>query len=152
MLDTLMKFGAYRVNYFESLTLENPNAFGFYIRAEIEKGQAYSHLAKQQLYIGLDLIHRTLGMNNLAGIYVDIDCLNNLMRPAYQQLKRDILSGYFHKILVLDEYALSGCPGAISDLTSLAVLVGELDLMIWQHSKLIETTVGITSIFSEKTT
>jgi hypothetical protein len=142
MLDSLMKFGAYRVNYFESLTQQNPNAFGFYIRAEIEKGQAYSHQAKQQLYIGLDLIQRLLGMNNLAGIYVDIDCLNNLMRPAYQQMKRDILTGYFHKILVLDEYTINGCPGAVSDLMSLADLVGELDLMIWQDSKLIETSVG----------
>ena len=65
MLDTLMKFGAYRVNYFEPLIQDNPEAFGFYIRAEIEEGQAYSHDAKHQLYAGLDLIQRILGMNNL---------------------------------------------------------------------------------------
>jgi hypothetical protein len=142
MLDSLMKFGAYRVNYFETLTQENPNAFGFYIRAEIEKGQVYSHQAKHQLYIGLDLIQRLLGMNNLAGIYVDIDCLNNLLRPAYQQMKRDILTGYFHKILVLDEFAINGCPGAVSDLNSLADLVGGLSLLVWQESNLLETPVG----------
>jgi hypothetical protein len=142
MLDSLMKFGAYRVNYFESLTQANPNAFGFYIRAEIEKGQAYSHQAKHQLYIGLDLIQRLLGMNNLAGIYVDIDCLNNLLRPAYQQIKRDILTGYFHKILVLDEFAINGCPGAVTELYELADLVGGLDLLIWKESNLIETTIG----------
>ncbi len=142
MLDSLMKFGAYRVSYFESLTRENPNAFGFYIRAEIEKGQAYSHQAKHQLYIGLDLIQRLLGMNNLAGIYVDIDCLNNLQSPAYQQMKRDILTGYFHKILVLDEFAINGCPGAVSDLKSLSDLVGGLELIIWQESNLLEMPVG----------
>jgi len=142
MLDSLMKFGAYRVNYFETLTQENPNAFGFYIRAEIERGQAYSHEAKYQLYIGLDLIHRLLGMNNLAGIYVDIDCPVNLERPAYQQMKRDILQGYFHRILVLDEFALGDCPGAAADLMDLGNQVGRMDLLVWQDSHLVETPVG----------
>jgi hypothetical protein len=141
MLDSLMKFGAYRVNYFETLTQQNPNAFGFYIRAEIEKGQAYSHKAKHQLYTGLDLIQRLLGMKNLAGIYVDIDCLKNLQRPAYQQMKRDIHTGYFHKILVLDEFAIMSCPGEVTDLTVLADQIGELDLLTWQDSNLVEISL-----------
>ena len=48
MLDTLMKFGAYRVNYFDTQKLKDPESFGFYIRAEIEEGQVYSHDAKHQ--------------------------------------------------------------------------------------------------------
>ena len=142
MLDTLMKFGAYRVNYFEPLIQENPKAFGFYIRAEIEEGQAYSHDAKHQLYAGLDLIQRILGMNNLVGIYMDVNCLTNLQRPAYQQMKKDIVAGYFHRILVLDATAINGCPGSEQDLNELSAIVGGLELIVWQGSKIIMTPVG----------
>jgi hypothetical protein len=142
MLDTLMKFGAYRVNYFESLIRENPEAFGFYIRAEIEEGQAYSHDAKHQLYAGLDLIQRVLGMNNLVGIYMDINCLMNLQRPAYQQMKKDIVAGYFRRILVLDTAAINGCPGSEQDLNELSTIVGGLEMIVWQGSEIIRTPVG----------
>jgi hypothetical protein len=141
MLDTLMKFGAYRVNYFEPLIPKNPDAFGFYVRAEIEEGQAYSHEAKHQLYTGLDLIQRVLGMNNLVGIYMDINCLKNLQRPAYQQMKKDIISGYFRRILVLDTVAIKGCPGSEKDLNELAYLVGGLDMLVWHRSKLVSMHV-----------
>jgi hypothetical protein len=137
MLDSLMKFGAYRVNYFEPSIQRNPEAFGFYIRAEIENGQSYSHEAKYQLYSGLDLIQRFLGMKNLIGIYLDIDCLKNLRRPAYLKLKQDIIAGCFKRILVLDPRAISGCPGSENDLRELAGLVGGLDLLIWHRSKLV---------------
>jgi hypothetical protein len=136
MLDSLMKFGAHRVNYFEALKQNNPEAFGFYIRAEIPEGQAYSHEAKYQLYAGLDLIQRCLGMKNLAGIYVDIDCLKNLQRPAYQQLRRDVLSGHFHRILVFDRLSISGCPGSDRDLAELSAQVGGVELLVWQRSGL----------------
>lgn len=141
MLDSLMKFGAYRVNYFEPFIKNSPEAFGFYIRAEIEQGQAYSHMAKHQLYVGLDLIQRRLGMQNLVGIYIDINCLANLKRPAYQQMKRDILSGYFQKILILEKDAIEGCPGAVADLNDLADHAGGLELLSWHDSRLVETIV-----------
>ena len=141
MLDSLMKFGAYRVNYFEPFLKNSPEAFGFYIRAEIEQGQAYSHMAKHQLYVGLDLIQRILGMQNLVGIYIDIDCLSNLQRPAYQQMKQDILSGYFQRILVLEKDTIDGCPGAVTDLAKLADRIGGLELSSWQDSKLVEKIV-----------
>jgi hypothetical protein len=142
MLDSLMKFGAHRVNYFEALNEHNPEAFGFYIRAEIPAGQAYSHEAKYQLYAGLDLIQRCLGMKNLAGIYVDIDCLKNLQRPAYQQLRRDVLSGHFRRILVLNRLSISGCPGSDRDLSELSAQVGGVELLVWQHSGLSALPVG----------
>ena len=142
MLDTLMKFGAYRVNYFEGFTQRNPDAFGFYIRAEFEDGQAYSHDAKHQLYAGLDLIQRFMGMQNLAGIYLDVNCLKNLQRPAYKQMKQDVLSGYFRRVLVLDEGALNGCPGAARDLHELAVLVGGLEVLCWRRSKMTLRLIG----------
>ena len=142
MLDTLMKFGAYRVEHFEPLNQLNPECFGLYIRAEIEKGQVYSHEAKHQLYMGLDLIHRLLGMQNLAGIYLDIDCLKNMQRPAYQQMKRDILAGSFCRILVLNPMVISGCPGSESDLHELAGCMGCLELLIWNRSKLTSKLIG----------
>jgi len=142
MLDTLMKFGAYRVNYFDTQKLKDPESFGFYIRAEIEEGQVYSHDAKHQLYAGLDLIHRCLGMRNLIGIYLDVNCLKNLTRPAYLQMKKDILAGYFRRILVLDDQAISGCPGSEKDLRELAELVGGLEILSWQQSNMNVRFVG----------
>jgi hypothetical protein len=141
MLDTLTKFGAYRVNYFEPLIQKNPEAFGFYIRAEIDEGQAYSHEAKHQLYTGLDLIQRVLGINNLVGIYMDVNCLVNLQRPAYQQMKRDVIAGYFHRILILDAAAITGCPDSEKDLSDLAFLVGGLQILAWNRTKLIVTSI-----------
>mgnify|MGYP001765395783 FL=1 len=142
MLDTLMKFGAYRVNYFDTQKLRDPESFGFYIRAEIEEGQVYSHDAKHQLYAGLDLIHRCLGMRNLIGIYLDVNCLKNLARPAYLQMKKDILAGCFKRILVLNDQAISGCPGSEKDLRELAGLVGGLEILSWQHSKMDARFIG----------
>ncbi len=142
MLDSLMKFGAYRVEHFVPLDQLASDSFGLYIRAEIEKGQVYSHEAKYQLYMGLDLIHRLLGMQNLAGIYLDIDCLKNMQRPAYQQMKSDVLAGYFHRILVLNSLAISICPGSDTDLHELAGKAGGLELLIWNRSKLTSKMIG----------
>lgn len=142
MLDTLMKFGAYRVDYFEQKNRFNPEAFGFYIRADIEEGQPYSREAKHHLYKGLNLIHRELGMSNLIGIYLDVDCLKNLQRPAYQQMKKDILNGYFRRILILDEITIRGCPRAELDLKDLACRVGWLEFLILKGTGLRSKFVG----------
>ena len=136
MLDTLMKFGAYRVDYFGNQYQRNPNAFGFYIRAEVEEGSPYSRESKHQLYEGLDLIQNKLGMGNLVGIYVDVNCLKNLSRPAYHQMKMDIVAGYFSRILILEEAAIFGCPGSEQDLIDLADLVGSIHVWVWDGSSI----------------
>jgi hypothetical protein len=142
MLDTLMKFGAYRVDYFEKQQQWNPNSFGFYIRAEVEDGIPYNRESKHQLYEGLDLIQNKLGMGNLVGIYLDVNCLKNLSRPAYQQMKQDIANGLFSRILILEEAAIFGCPGTEQDLLDLANHVGSIHVWIWDgnsiRSKIVE--------------
>ena len=136
MLDTLMKFGAYRVDYFEKQHQRNPNAFGFYIRAEVEGGSPYSRESKHQLYEGLDLIQNKLGMGNLVGIYLDVNCLENLSRPAYHQMKMDIADGLFSRILIIEEKALFGCPGTEQDLFILANHVGNIHVWVWDGNSI----------------
>jgi len=130
MLDTLMTIGAYRVSYFNNSLNVNSLAFGFYIRGEKMAQDAYSRDAKNQLYAGLMLIQSKLQMHNLRGIYVDVDSLENLQRPAYVQLKRDLISGYFQRVFVLDESALLGTRPAENDLHEVFDLCGGFELLV----------------------
>lgn len=129
MLDTLMKFGAYRVEHFNDEYQADLSAFGFYIRGEKQAG-AYYRDAKSQLYAGLMLIHSKQMMSHLRGIYVDVDALENLQRPAYCQMKSDLLNGLFRRIFVLDESALLGEPEAEADLRRIYRAVGGFDLLV----------------------
>jgi hypothetical protein len=135
MLDKLMKFGAYRVDYFDSHSEKNPEAFGFYIRAELPTGQAYCREAKHQLYSGLGLIYSELGMRNLVAIYVDVDCLANLDRPAYKQMKFDMVRGLFRRVLVLNHNALFGCPSSDLDVKTLAGSIEGMELITIQEGE-----------------
>lgn len=130
MLDTLMKVGAHRIEYFESVSSISSSAFGFYIRGEKNTRDIYSRDAKFQLYAGLVLIHENEQMRNLAGIYVDVDALENLQRPAYVQLKKDLVSGRFNRLFVLDESALLGLPAADEDVCNLYIETGGFELMV----------------------
>lgn len=133
MLDTLMRIGAYRVSYFNNSLNVNPLVFGFYIRGEKAAQDAYSRDAKQQLYAGLMLIHSKLQMHNLRGIYVDVDVVENFQRPAYMQLKRDLISGYFRRVFVLDESAFLGTRPAEDDLREVYDLCGGFELVICRN-------------------
>ncbi len=128
MLDAMMKFGAYRVDYLNQALTQNRKAFGFYLRAEISDGDCYSRGAKYQLYNGLTVIKRKLEMMNLVGIYLDVDSLDNLERPAYQQLKKDMLNGLFRRLFVLEEKAIMGSPTADRDLLKLFMQTGGFEL------------------------
>ena len=130
MLDTFMKIGAYRVERFECDYRVDPGGFGFYIRGEKTYDGAYSRDAKSQLYTGLMLIHSKQMMGHLRGIYVDVDSLENLERPAYMQLKVDLLNGLFRRIFVLDESAL-WAPGRVEDdLRLLYLAAGSFELLV----------------------
>lgn len=107
MLDTLLKFGSYRVDYFDR-TGHNPLALGFYVCGSIEVQYRYSREAKHQLYRGLGLISSRLGLDNLAAVYIDVNDIANLQRPAYLQLKRDLRDGLFKRVFILESMALLG--------------------------------------------
>jgi hypothetical protein len=127
MLNTLLKFGSHRVDYFDQ-TAGNPQAFAFYVRGGMAADERYSHEAKHQLYGGLAVIRAQLGLENLAAVYIDIDELANLQRPAYQQMKQDLLSGMFTRVFVFDVSALFGEPAAEADLAELAAKLGKFEL------------------------
>ena len=82
------------------------------------------------------MIQNKLGMGNLVGIYLDVNCLENLSRPAYQQMKQDIADGLFSRILILEEKALFGCPGTEQDLFDLANHVGNIHVWVWDGNSI----------------
>ncbi len=135
MLNAMMKFGAFRVDYLNLGSDKDRKAFGFYLRAEISAGDYYSRGAKHQLYTGLTVIKRKLEMKNLVGIYLDIDSLDNLERPAYRQMKKDMLNGLFKRLFVLDEKAIMGSPAADHDLLKLFVETGGFELFTCKNGE-----------------
>ena len=130
MLNTLMKNGAYRIDHFENKAGSEEQAFGFYVRGEPAGADAYSRDAKSQLYAGLMLIHTRLGMKNLRGIYIDVDRADNLQRPAYAQLKADLISGLFKTVFTLGENALLGSEVAKADMRRVHQLCGGFELLV----------------------
>lgn len=141
MLDTLMKIGAYRVEHFEIDYRENPDAFGFYIRGEKSEKGVYCRDAKSQLYAGLMLIQSKKMMGNLRGIYVDVDELSNLERPAYVQMKADLINGLFRRIFVLDASAL-WAPGIVAeDLQRLYKAAGGFVLLVCQEGECTQKSI-----------
>ena len=135
MLDAMMKFGAHRVDYLHHEPGRDPEAFAFYLRAGLSAGDRYSHEAKRQLYSGLDFINQHRQLKHLAGIYMDVDQLENLDRPAYQKMKSDMVNGMFRRVFVLDEAAIMGLPEANYDLLKLYVQTGGFELFTCKNGE-----------------
>ena len=135
MLDAMTKFGGYRVDYLHHGLENDQKAFAFYLRAEINPGDSYSHEAKRQLYTGLTIIKQHLEFKHLSGIYLDVDSLDNLNRPAYQQMKQDMLNGMFKRLFVLDERALMGSADADHDLLMLFIQTRGFELFTCKNGE-----------------
>ena len=133
MLDVLMKNGGHRIDYFESGTEIISDAAALYIRAEMPDDAHYDHQAKHQLYQGLAIISAKIGFQKLAGIYIDVNNLENLERPAYQRMKQDLLDGMFRRIYVLDSNAILGHPAADADLRDLYWSAGGFELISYEN-------------------
>ncbi len=131
MFETLMRSGAYRVDYLNRAAIGAPAAFGFYVRGELPAQTRYSITAKHHLFAGLDVIKRLLGMGNLVAIYVDIDDGSNLKRPAYLQLKQDLRKGLFRRVFVYDANDLLGAPAAFEDLWMLHEELSDFGLLAY---------------------
>jgi hypothetical protein len=128
MLDTLLKFGSHRVDYFDQSGL-NPQAFAFYVRGGMDAHHGYSADAKHQLYRGLALIASRLGFGNLAAVYIDVNDLENLERPAYVQLKRDLQAFMFNRVFILEDSALLGTPEADRDFAEISSRILGFELL-----------------------
>ena len=131
MLETLMKFGSYRIDRFEKAEITG-NEFGFYIRPRMRPSGGYYADAKSQLYYGLAIIYTCGELANLAGVYIDIDELDNLQRPAYRAMIKDIKEGRFSKVLIIEREALLGSIGAEADLFNLCKDISGLELFRFQ--------------------
>ncbi len=137
MLDAMMRFGAYRVEYLHSGLPMDRLAFGFYLRAELTASDQYSRNTKHQLYSGLTLLKRKAQMGHLVGIYLDVNSLDNLERPAYQQMKHDVANGLFRRVFVLDETALIGTPAADDDLLQLFIQTGGFEVFTCRNGECV---------------
>jgi len=131
MLTTLMKFGSYRIDRFFKAE-KSGNEFGFYIRPRMLPLGGFYADAKSQLYYGLALILSRGELGNLAGVYIDIDELANLQRPAYRAMKQDMLEGHFNKVLIVERDALLGDAIAEADLYNLCSQITGLELFRFQ--------------------
>lgn len=137
MLDAMTKFGGYRVDYLHHGLEVDQLAFAFYLRAKITPGDNYSREAKRQLYSGLSVIKQHLEFKHLAGIYLDVDSLDNINRPAYQQMKQDMLNGLFKRLFVLDERAIMGTFEADRDLLMLFIQTGGFELFTCKNGECV---------------
>ena len=128
MLETLLKFGSHRVDYFDR-SGRNPQAFAFYVRGTIAFDERFSHEAKCQLYTGLAWIKQVMSLKDLAAVYIDINQLDNLQRTAYVQLKKDLRAGMFSRVFVVNKSALLGTPAANADLAALRNTISDFELL-----------------------
>lgn len=100
MFETLMKFGGYRVDYLKNNRVGTQAALGLYVLGDLPASQSYSRAAKHHLYTALCLLREQQEIENLAAIYLDINSPLETSRPAYQQMKRDMKTGYFRRLCV----------------------------------------------------
>lgn len=100
MFEALMKFGGYRVDYLQSDRISTSAALGLYVLGDLPVDQSYSRAAKHNLFTALCLIRDHQDVGNLVAVYLDINSPFETHRPAYQQMKRDMKAGLFHRLCV----------------------------------------------------
>jgi hypothetical protein len=132
MYETLMKLGSYRVDYLNVSTRGTTGAFAFTVCGEPPNENSYSASAKRILYTGLSLIQQTLGSNNLVAVYLDVDAIDNLHRPAYQQMKQDLRAGMFRRVFDLRASDLMANHILARELERLYREVGGFDLLTFE--------------------
>lgn len=129
MYETLMKLGSYRVDYLNVSARGTTGAFAFTVCGEPPNDASYGASAKRILYTGLSLIQQTLGPNNLVAVYLDVDAIDNLQRPAYEQMKQDLRAGMFRRVFDLRAEDLMAIPALAREVERLYHEVGGFDLL-----------------------
>lgn len=100
MFETLMKNGSYRIDYLNHSSRRKAESIALYICGAIENNERYSRSAKRRLFIGLDVIARNFGRQNLVAIYLDVCPVNSSLRPALAKMKEDARKGYFRRVFI----------------------------------------------------
>ncbi len=145
MLEALMKWGGHRVDYVNERAQGQHGAYGFYVRGYLPAVAPYRSQAKIHLYAGLNVIQARMNPKLLVAVYVDVDHSDNLLRPAYLQLKRDLLAGKFNRVFVYRSTDLLGSPAATSDFQQHAKLLGGVSLITFDHDSLTEMDMNLES-------
>jgi hypothetical protein len=133
MFEILMKPGSHRVDYLNMNVVGKPAAFAFYVCGEISPNAIYSASAKRALLAGLSVIQATLGPENLVAVYLDVNSLVNLARPAYNRMKEDLRAGMFRRLFVLPSQDVMGESKTANDLGRLYQEVGGFDLLTFDQ-------------------
>ena len=111
MFETLMKSGSYRVDYFKDQAAGTPQALGFYACGTIPSQAPFSQSARHNLLAGLIVIQHHFGISNLVAIYLDVYATDpqppQVVRPAYEQMIRDLRSGLFKRAFRLQYLPLA---------------------------------------------
>ncbi len=128
MYEKIRDLGDYRVDYLNQEAVGCKEAFGFYVLGDAAEHASCSIKARRDLLTGLSAICTSLAGRNLVGVYVDVNHIANLDRPAYRQMKRDIQAGWFVRVLVVQTADLLGHPAAQADFEWLSEAVGGIEV------------------------
>lgn len=131
MLDVMMKNGNYRVDYLNPLGEHAARMFAFYVCGPVAANEQYGHDVKKRLFIGLDVIKRMMGMDYLSAIYLDMNESNNVERPGYEQMKRDLARGLFRRVFVLRLDDLFGGSEMMNDLMDFSIQIGGFEVLVY---------------------
>jgi hypothetical protein len=136
VFEAMMRNGAYRVDRMNPERMGTPEAVALYILGDLPHQQPYSRSAKHHLIIGLMLIRQELGIHNLVGVYLDVNEISNLERPAYQELKRDLQTGFFHRLLFLPGKEFGGLDPSAQGWRQFFTDLPSCELLIYQSGRI----------------
>jgi len=131
MFEALRRFGGYRVDYMNEAVMGSASALAFYVCGDLPAGAPYSQNAKRRLLMGLEVIRTNFGMQNLVAVYLDVNSTENLERPAYQQMKKDLSSGMFRRLFVWPDCSLLTNLTARGEMLKLYLDVGGFELLTY---------------------
>ncbi len=100
MFEVMMQSGGYRVDYLNLNSAYQSNAIGFYVCGRLDCNHRYSLQARHHLLAGYHWITHTRNLENLVAVYLDVCNEEIEIRPAYQMLIEDILSGMFRRVVI----------------------------------------------------
>lgn len=138
MFEILMHPYQYRVDYLNLQAAHTSEAFGLYVRGELDVRLPYSLQAKHHLIAGLALINQFLNRDNLVAVYIDIASLEDCRRPAYLQMKADIAEGLFSRIVTISQSDLMGDPCVDEDILAFAHKIPDLSLLVYESGAFVQ--------------
>lgn len=133
MFAILMKSGSYRVDYFKDQAAGTPQALGFYACGDIPSQAPFSQTARHNLLAGLIVIQHHFGISNLVAIYLDVHDPQQAIRPAYEQMKRDVRAGLFKRVFVFNNCKLKNGPDMLDDLCQFYAEIEGYELITFEN-------------------